>query len=72
MFAKETYTTRRNSLKNVGIGFLLFGITRRVATMRIILIISAKVLLLFILGLALCRIGDMDIILYGWDPACLV
>lgn len=40
--------------------------------MRIILIISAKVLLLFILGLALCRIGDMDIILYGWDPACLV
>lgn len=70
MFAKETYTTHRNSLKNVGIGFLLFGTTRRVA--RIILIISAKVLLLFILGLALCRIGDMDIILYGWDPACLV
>lgn len=46
MFAKETYTTHRNSLKNVGIGFLLFGTTRRVA--RIILIISAKVLLLFI------------------------
>lgn len=50
MFAKETYTTHRNSLKNVGIGFLLFGITRRVATMRIILIISAKVILLFIFG----------------------
>mgnify|MGYP006904110026 CR=1 FL=1 len=46
MFAKETYTTHRNSLKKRGDSFLLFGTTRRVA--RIILIISAKVLLLFI------------------------
>ena len=50
MFAKETYTTHRNSLKKRGIGFLLFLDNGRVATMRIILIISAKVLLLFIFG----------------------
>ena len=73
MFAKETYTTRRNSLKKRGDRFLAILDNeesgdyadntyhfRQGSTS------------LYFWGLALCRIGDMDIILYGWDPACLV
>lgn len=50
MFAKETYTTRRNSLKKRGDRFLAILDNEESGTMRIILIISAKVLLLFIFG----------------------
>lgn len=72
MFAKETYTTRRNSLKKRGDRFLAILDNGESGDYADNTYHSAKVLLLFILGLALCRIGDMDIILYGWDPACLV
>ena len=75
MFAKETYTTRRNSLKKrLGIGFLLFldngesGMNYADNTYHF----RQGSTFLYFCGLALCRIGDMDIILYGWDPACLV
>lgn len=72
MFAKETYTTRRNSLKKRGDRFLAIldnGESGDYADNTYHFRQGSTSLFL---GLALCRIGDMDIILYGWDPACLV
>ena len=65
MFAKETYTTHRNSLKKRGDRFLAIWDNEESGE-------DNTYHFSLFLGLALCRIGDMDIILYGWDPACLV
>lgn len=67
MFAKETYTTHRNSLKKRGDRFLAIWDNEESG-----LSFPPRFYFSLFLGLALCRIGDMDIILYGWDPACLV
>lgn len=73
MFAKETYTTHRNSLKKRGDRFLAIWDNEESGDYadNTYHFRQGFYFSLF-LGLALCRIGDMDIILYGWDPACLV
>ncbi len=73
MFAKETYTTRRNSLKKPGNRSLaILGNEESGDYADNTYHFRQDSTFLYFLGLALCRIGDMDIILYGWDPACLV
>lgn len=73
MFAKETYTTRRNSLKKRGDRFLAIldnGESGDYADNTYHFRQGSTSL--YFWDLPYAGIGDMDIILYGWDPACLV
>lgn len=71
MFAKETYTTHRNSLKKRGDRFLAIWDNEESGEDNTYHFRQGSTSLYF-WDLPYAGLADMDIILYGWDPACLV